>query len=94
MHHNRQEMPDKHGRLHQLNFRVYFAGYIIMVGFVQYKKMTRSDSTQNLNKKYLRPELKPAICSAAPHNSVPTLFLVRVLYHLILMVSDCACCET
>jgi len=91
MHHNRQEMPDKHGRLHQLNFRVYFAGYIIMERFLQYKKRARSDSAQNLNPpKNLRPELKPATCSAAPHSSVPTLYLVRVLYHLILMASVCA----
>jgi len=49
MHHNRQEMPHKHGRLHHLNFRVYFEVYIIMEGCVQYKKGSRSDSAQNLN---------------------------------------------
>jgi hypothetical protein len=92
MHRNRQEMPDKHDRLHQLNFRVYFAVYIIMEGSVQYKKRTRLDSAQNLNKqKNPRPEMNPT-CSVAPHSSVPTLSLVQVLYHLILMASVCACC--
>ena len=84
-------MSDKHGRLCQLNFRVYFAGYIKMLGFNTRKGKSRIHLRIEIENP--RPGLKLATCSEAQSSSVPTRSPVRVLYHLILMAYVGACCE-